>query len=36
MTLQKEKGLETLISLVQFCVRNNNVLAVGLRAGYSE
>lgn len=34
MTLQKEMRLETLISLVQFSVRNNNVLAVGLRAGY--
>lgn len=35
MTLQKEKGLETLIFLVQFSVRNN-VLAVGLLAGYSK
>lgn len=36
MTLQKEKGLETLISLVQFSVRNNDVLAVGPRTGYSK
>lgn len=36
MTLQKEKRLETLISLVQFSVRNTNVLAVGLRSGYSK
>lgn len=35
MTLQKEKSLETL-SLVQFSVRNTNVLAVGLRDGYSK
>jgi len=36
MTLQKEKGVETLISLLQFSVRNDKVLAVGLRAGYSK
>lgn len=36
MMLQKERGLETLLSLVQFSVRSNNALAVGPRPGYSK
>lgn len=36
MMLQKEKDLESLLSLVQFSVRSDNALAVGLRPGYSK